>query len=68
MSERSQRMYVESVSSSTVRLEPHPNDPESAGVGIHGITVTTTEATAEGGFWGVTGSCGVFQVIIRKLE
>lgn len=69
MSERRQLMSVESVSSATVELTPETTiDPISkGGVGIASITLTTVEATAEAGFWGATGSCARFEVIVRKL-
>lgn len=69
MSERRQRMFVESVSSTTVELSPlTAEDPISkGGVGIASVTLTTFESTAEAGFWGATGSCGRFEVIVRKV-
>ena len=69
MSEKRQRMYVESVSSATVELNTELNDPPSrGGVGIQNVTVTTFESTAEAGFWGTTGSCSLFEVIFRKVQ
>jgi hypothetical protein len=69
MSERRQQMYVTSVSSDTVVLSPHPVDPPSkAGLGIQQVTIRTTESTGDGTFYGVTGSCGNFIVIIRKVD
>ena len=70
MSERRQRMFVESVSSATVELSPETTiDPISkGGVGIASVSLTTFESTAEAGFWGTTGSCGRYDVIIRKLS
>lgn len=69
MSERIQRMFVESVSSPTVELSPDSNARENqAGIGIASVTVTTVEATAQPAFWGTTGSCAVFDVIIRKVQ
>lgn len=68
MAERQQRMFVESISSRTVELSPATaQDPISkGGVGISSVTLTTFEATAEAGFWGTTGSCAIFDVIIRR--
>ena len=69
MSERKQRMYAESVSSATVTLEAVLNDPPGqGGIGIIQVVVTTFESTAQAGFWGTTGSCGVYDVIIRKVD
>lgn len=71
MSERSFICYVESVSSSTVTLEPDPTRGETnkaaGGVGIKQIVVSTLESTAEAGFWGATGQCGRYDVIIRRV-
>ena len=69
MSERRQQMYVTSVSTSTVILSPTPTDPPNkAGLGIQQVTVSTTESTAEAGFWGTTGSCSVFECYFRKVQ
>ena len=69
MSEFQRLMYAESVSSSTVVLERHPNDVGTVGgTGIRSVTVITEEATAIAGFWGTTGSCGLYEVIIRKMQ
>lgn len=70
MAEKRQRMFVESVSSATVALSPQTNiDPISrAGVGIAKVVVTTFETTAEAGFWGTTGSCGQYEIIVRKID
>lgn len=69
MSERERRFYVTSVSSSTVVLSPEPavSPRTPAGTGIAQITVTTTESTADGAFWGATGQCGRFNVYFEKI-
>ena len=69
MSEMRRLMYAESVSSGTVTLERHPNDVGTAGgTGIRSLILITEEATAIAGFWGTTGSCALFEVIIRKMQ
>ena len=68
MAEISTRMYVESVSSATVTLEPEPFARQGAGQGIATVVVTTREATANAAFWGTTGSCGRYEVIFRKVS
>lgn len=69
MSERRQQFYVTSVSTDTVILSPHPADPPSkAGLGIQQMTVRTTESTALADFWGATGTCANFIVIVRKSD
>ena len=69
MSEIARRFYATSVSSATVVLSPEPGVTGSAPAGEHiqQITVVTLESTAAAAFWGVTGSCGRYQVIIRKV-
>lgn len=67
--EKTGRFYATSVSSTTVVLSPEPNVPQRAasGTGIAQITLTTTESTADGAFYGTTGTCGRFEVILRRL-
>lgn len=68
--EYSRRFYVTSVSSSTVVLSPLTNSDNhpGAGRGLAQVTVSTTESTAEAAFWGTTGTCGNYEVIIRKVS
>lgn len=63
------RFYVTSVSSATVVLSPEPGAIASApaGTNIQQLTVTTLESTAAASFWGATGQCGRFEVIVRKV-
>lgn len=70
MAERRAIMYVASVSSATVTLSPdHPyRFANETGLGIRKVVVTTNESTAESGFYGTTGSCAVFEVILRRLQ
>lgn len=69
MSEKRQTVYTESVSSATVTLNALPADVASkAGVGIRKVVITTFESTAEAGFWGVTASCGEYEIIVRKRQ
>ena len=67
--ERQRRMYVTSVSSNTVVLSPEAFglDAPGAGLGITQVTVKTRESTAEATLWGATGSCGRYDVIIRRV-
>lgn len=69
MSQRWRRMYVESVTSNSVVLEAVLNGESlpGAGLGIAMVTVVTTESTPEQSFWGVTGNCGQYDVIIRRV-
>lgn len=68
MAEIKCRMYAESVSSATVTLEPEPFATQLPGLGIATLVVTTRESTANAAFWGVTGSCGRYEVIFRKVS
>ena len=64
------RMFANSVSSRTVILSPEANQPLEGGmgIGITQVTIQTQEATANADMWGTTGSCGRFEVIIRKVS
>ena len=72
MSQIDGRFYVESVSFTTVTLEPDTSAGSSlhapAGTGPVQIVVTTRESTADSTFWGATGTCGRFRVIFQKLS
>lgn len=64
------RFYVTSVSSTSVVLSPEPSATPSvqAGTNVQQVTVTTSESTANAAFWGATGQCGRYEVIVRKVS
>lgn len=70
MSEYRRRMYLTSVSSSTIVLSPANGSSSSpgGGLGLAQATLVTEESTANAQFWGTTGTCGIYDVIIRKLD